>query len=572
MPFAQADKMLDLRERLQKALKEQSKSGERVPARDVRRSADARKAYEKELQRISAIPGAAQALRAFIAKMKPDFKGMKPDAQSTAARSSAIERALAEREKEALKTFDPHPDPSFKGNIANVFVPAEKLEWFPSAMKGDFVEYVDDSGRPERFEVLAVEGGSAVVAHVYLTLAVRSEDRFRMKLGPEAVPMPGLPDLKLSGTETIALGDRALVCQVKKLGSLTKWFCQDVPFDGLVKEETPHGQKRLVDFGRGTGPSPDVSSALAERRRKAAATPSTPGVREVQPGFWEKKWFPSAKKGDFVQYESVHKSDPRVDFRREVIEVTWDSAVVAETNKDSRGSLEQRVRMRADPVPDRYRPPVERSLGTETITVAGRALVCRKTKRENQVTCWACDEVPFDGLVKEVHPNGIVRQLVDFGRGTGPSPEGVVPSTVDAGGTALSASPLVPQSQAPPAVRKPSKATRSSSPAADATQTTQDLQASINSCEQEIDRLNADLNQALSTAKDLEKKLERLAIASSKSKRAKDSKSEFQRQLSHTRAEISKLERELKKREDEVAKHKKVLDSLQPLTTQDPTP
>jgi hypothetical protein len=53
------------------------------------------------------------------------------------------------------------------------------------------------------------------------------------------------------------VGDRTLVCRVTKEGNLTKWICEEVPFEGIVKEEGPQFKHELVDFKRHDTAEPD---------------------------------------------------------------------------------------------------------------------------------------------------------------------------------------------------------------------------------------------------------------------------------------------------------------------------
>jgi chromosome segregation ATPase len=85
------------------------------------------------------------------------------------------------------------------------------------------------------------------------------------------------------------------------------------------------------------------------------------------------------------------------------------------------------------------------------------------------------------------------------------------------------------------------------------------LQASIGEYQREIDRSTKELKAAEANVEGLEKKLKRLAIAASKSKRGKNAKSEFDRELKQARSEISKLKREIQKNEERFGKAEKDL-------------
>lgn len=268
------------------------------------------------------------------------------------------------------------------------------------------------------------------------------------------------------------------------------------------------------------------------------------------------KWFPTAKKGDFVEFEAVH-DDGRGGVligrdRHEVLEIDGEWALIASVHQLAAHRDENRVRMKV--AADKPWPPAPawppKPLGDQTIAAAGRQFHCQGVKHGG-VTSWYCDEVPYNRVVKE-EQHGVPKTLVAFGRGSGPSP--AVPAAVVARATAppRQSQEMRPASPAPASANDPNVA-----------QKIEELQASAENLRAEIERANKELNKAEADAEGLEKKLKRLAIASAKSKRGKDAKSEFQRELKDARSAISNLKREIKKYEEQLGKTEKELKTYQ---------
>ncbi|HVX62805.1 MAG TPA: hypothetical protein VHC19_19455 [Pirellulales bacterium] len=274
---------------------------------------------------------------------------------------------------------------------------------------------------------------------------------------------------------------------------------------------------------------------------------------------WElSQWFPTARKGDFVEFEAVLGRGPQGDVvrreRHEVLDVVGEYAIIASVDQLDTHKNENRVKMKVaanEPWPPRPSWP-PKALGAQTIMAAGRQFPCEGVKYGG-VTAWYCDEVPYNRTVKH-EQHGVNKMLIAYGRGSGPSP--VVPAIVTASPMARPIS--APQAQAVrPAAPPP--ATPPAPQGASSAEKIESLQASIDEYQREIDRSTKELKAAEANVEGLEKKLKRLAIASSKSKRGKNAKSEFDRELKQARSEISKLKREIQKNEERLGKAEKDL-------------
>ncbi len=269
------------------------------------------------------------------------------------------------------------------------------------------------------------------------------------------------------------------------------------------------------------------------------------------------KWFPTAKKGDFVELDS----DAGIRHRHEVVDVVGDSAIITTIHHTGSSKLESRVKMKVLPKsmtpPPGMQGPAAKNVGAETISVQGRELKCQVVKLGAQTT-WYCDEVPFDGIVKEAQGPRVEATLIAFGRGTGPSPN-IPPEAATPSSTPAPAAKIATPSSPPPAAV--------SAPGANEQERDrkkmEDLQASIEKCRAEIERLTPELRQSKTTTEGLEKKVKRVTIAASKSKRSKEVKGELQRELSRARDASSKLEKELKKNQDQLDKLEKQLKTLE---------
>ncbi|HWB10746.1 MAG TPA: hypothetical protein VG826_16065 [Pirellulales bacterium] len=279
--------------------------------------------------------------------------------------------------------------------------------------------------------------------------------------------------------------------------------------------------------------------------------------------FW-RKWLPTAKKGDFIEYEegAVVEFEKGVPSRthREVVDVVGEFAIIASVHQIGGSTIETRVRMKVGPEAEKTpgtrgsRPAV----GSETISVAGRQLKCQVAK-EGTATIWSCDEVPFDGVVKEERP-GARQRLVAFGRGDGPSPliSAAAPASAPPAGATTP-----PPRPAPPGSSPPSVGTSPNSGKPRAVEKIEELQASIEESQQEIDRLDNELREANSAVDGLQKKVQRVSMSAAKSKRSKDAKGELQRELKEARSNVSKLERDLKRQQDHLARFEKELKKYQ---------
>ena len=195
------------------------------------------------------------------------------------------------------KAVDLKPSPDFDGKLIDVYPTSPELDrYFRSAHVGDFVEYKNgDDG--SRDEILEVGDGFVVHARVAALLGSRTEHRTRVLLQPAegkaqaASSKGGSKPAKMSDkapkkaakgdskkkskkvksapkeaegakeeagdTEELTVGERTLVCQIKKEGKVTKWISAEVPFEGIVKVDGPHHKSQLVDFQRGAEAVPD---------------------------------------------------------------------------------------------------------------------------------------------------------------------------------------------------------------------------------------------------------------------------------------------------------------------------
>lgn len=329
-----------------------------------------------------------------------------------------------------------------------------------------------------------------------------------------------------------------------------------------------------------------AATAPASNTASVAAAPESSKMPDLRPDanykgvvadvlvndHW-REWFPSAKRGDFVLVDTGVTGANR----HEVLEVVGDTVVIASIHQAGSGKVESRVRMK--PGPEAVKPPgasaplpVESS-SNETIVVDGRSLNC-EIRKKGKFTIWYCSEVPFDGIVKRESSQSR-ETLIAFGRGTGNSPDMSAASPVSA--AASSAAPTTPFGQSPPQTTQASGAKPVATPSAggaanpqDIDQKIADLQNAMDKCQEQIERLNDELKEQQKSADELDKKLKRLAMSSSKSKRTKDTRSEFQRDLSKSRSEISRIEREIKKNEDQLDRSEKQMKTLQAQSTARP--
>ncbi|HVW38070.1 MAG TPA: hypothetical protein VHB99_12220 [Pirellulales bacterium] len=188
------------------------------------------------------------------------------------------------------------------------------------------------------------------------------------------------------------------------------------------------------------GPSPD-DVEIEKMDLHPAAEYKQPIPDVGVPSNWQ-KWYPSAKKGAYIEFADGKFSY----FRYEVVDIQGDAAVIATVAQLATAISENRVRMTptlqqqeqfAAAAADAKKPaskqnnnkpaarrskksnskaaPEPAEPETETIVVGGRSLLC-EVHRKGKVTTWTCSEVPFDGIVKEEGPN-VHRILLDFGHG-----------------------------------------------------------------------------------------------------------------------------------------------------------
>ena len=198
---------------------------------------------------------------------------------------------------------DLKPDPKFNGMVFDSNL--REKDWnayYSQAKIGDFIEY-RRSDEPGRREIVEVGSDYVVEAKVFYILGHRDEMRIKFKPfvehplpGASAVPKKAEPasapktepapaktsksntsskssakSSKLSErakamakeksqksaaprepeTETITVAGRELVCTIRKNSAGTKeWICPEVPFDGMVKNDS-RVRYELTDFGRG---------------------------------------------------------------------------------------------------------------------------------------------------------------------------------------------------------------------------------------------------------------------------------------------------------------------------------
>jgi hypothetical protein len=153
------------------------------------------------------------------------------------------------------------PDPDWKGSPSELTFPTAWLTYFPTAKVGDFVEYSDRFGR-RRDQVVSVAADALVVARLVENSTVKSgvmELRFKYKLTPvskkklaggKARP-PAKGKVKEPQIETVRVGDTEVKCVVEKSGKTTIWRSAELPFDGVVKKDSPGDKFRAIAFGRG---------------------------------------------------------------------------------------------------------------------------------------------------------------------------------------------------------------------------------------------------------------------------------------------------------------------------------
>jgi hypothetical protein len=164
--------------------------------------------------------------------------------------------------------------------VTRKFSTEEWEGYFKNAKVGDFIEY-HGRGRdepPSRKEILEVHQDHLILFHliylfntpdasrqkwVYDAPKAASKPAEKAKRPPEKSTSkrpPGkrvTPPVAEKKTETLTVAGKELVCEVKetrlsKGETHKKWFCPEVPFGGLVKEEI-RGKVtfEVVDFGRG---------------------------------------------------------------------------------------------------------------------------------------------------------------------------------------------------------------------------------------------------------------------------------------------------------------------------------
>ena len=157
------------------------------------------------------------------------------------------------KDPEPLERLDLHPDPNYKGPVADVAVPSDLMRWFPTARVGDFTEYAIDERSWFRYEVVSKEGGAVVLATVGQIESVKTESRVRMTLAAGQKSQAGKepPHSGKTSQEVVSVNGHDLKCVLRKVGQGTEWYCPEVPLTGVVKLESPGTNKTLVDFGRG---------------------------------------------------------------------------------------------------------------------------------------------------------------------------------------------------------------------------------------------------------------------------------------------------------------------------------
>ena len=184
--------------------------------------------------------------------------------------------------------MDLRPAAEWKERIPDVRVQDRWYRWYGRAKKGDFVEYDqggDDSSSWVRYEVVDVDGDKVTIATILQVSTEKTENRARVVPGKDQLQaiaeaskppekktskpannsekMPkGSKEPSNDDTETLTVAGHDLRCKVVKIPankarlllSSSKWTCDEVPFDGLVKEEIDGGsksRKTLIDLGHG---------------------------------------------------------------------------------------------------------------------------------------------------------------------------------------------------------------------------------------------------------------------------------------------------------------------------------
>ncbi len=177
------------------------------------------------------------------------------------------------------------PDPNFKGQVFGGDGWTREERWqayIPTAKVGDFVEY-EKNGKPGRLEVVEVgkEHDYVIYAQVSYALDQRDEMRIKKRLPtaeeqpPSAAKAKAKPVAKSAaksskkksktGTkkdtqvpkarptnETIEVMGRKLECEIHYVdGDPFSWHSDEVPLDGLVKEDARNSKYMLTSFGRG---------------------------------------------------------------------------------------------------------------------------------------------------------------------------------------------------------------------------------------------------------------------------------------------------------------------------------
>ncbi len=140
------------------------------------------------------------------------------------------------------------PDPEFKGMVFGgdgVVSDPYWINYIRRAKVGDFLEYTRGTDKePGRMETVEVGKDYVITAKVSYILGSRNEMRMKHRAPPAGAAKPQSPPPKKSSarpksheTEVLEIGGKKVKCEIETR-TLKKWRSADIPFDGIVKEES----------------------------------------------------------------------------------------------------------------------------------------------------------------------------------------------------------------------------------------------------------------------------------------------------------------------------------------------
>jgi hypothetical protein len=154
----------------------------------------------------------------------------------------------------ADKNLNLRPDPKNNGN-PNEFRTNDEVwqAYILTAKVGDFTEFKrGKEAEPGRYETIECGKDYVVVANVEYMFGKRTEFRrkYMLPLGFKPSTSGGKKPASKE-REELTIGEKKVVCDVKKDGGVTTWLSAEVPFDGVVKVDSRNYKFILTDFGRG---------------------------------------------------------------------------------------------------------------------------------------------------------------------------------------------------------------------------------------------------------------------------------------------------------------------------------